>query len=117
MDREAIPDWARSFAAFCARCDDHFTRSESRPQARKDLRGLLAGRERKTTGQVAEVVQDGTPDRMQRVLYRAPWEAQTARDRVQQFVIERLGDPEALAVLDETSIPNQGIRSLGVQTH
>ncbi len=69
MDPEAIPDWASSFAAFCARFDDLFTRSESRTQARKYLRGLLAGLERKTSWQLAEVVQDGTPDRMQRLLY------------------------------------------------
>ncbi len=59
MDPEAIPDWASSFAAFCARFDDLFTRSESRTQARKYLRGLLAGLERKTSWQLAEVVQDG----------------------------------------------------------
>jgi hypothetical protein len=49
MDPEEVPDWAASFAAFCARFDDLFVRSESRAQARKYLRGLLAGVERKTT--------------------------------------------------------------------
>jgi SRSO17 transposase len=115
MDPEEVPDWAASFAAFCARFDDLFTRSESRTQARKYLRGLLAGLERKTTWQLAEVVKDGTPDRMQRLLYRAPWDAETARDRLQEFVIERFGDPEGIGVLDETGIPKQGIRSVGVQ--
>jgi SRSO17 transposase len=115
MDPEAIPDWAVSFATFCARFDDLFARSESRTQARKYLRGLLAGLERKTTWQLAEVVKDGTPDRMQRLLYRVPWDAEAARDRLQQFVIERFGDPEAIAVLDETGIPKKGTRSVGVQ--
>ena len=114
MDPEAIPDWAASFAAFCARFDDLFVRSESRLQARKYLRGLLAGLERKTTWQLAEVVKDGTPDRMQRLLYRVPWDAEAARDRLRQFVIERFGDPEAIAVLDETGIPKKGTRSVGV---
>lgn len=67
MDPEEVPDWAVSFATFCARFDDLFSRSESRAQARKYLRGLLAGLERKTTWQLAEVVKDGTPDRMQRL--------------------------------------------------
>jgi len=114
MDPEEVPDWAASFAAFCARFDDLFTRSESRTQARKYLRGLLAGLERKTTWQLAEVVQDGTPDRMQRLLYRVPWDAEAARDRLQQFVIERFGDPEGIGVLDETGIPKQGTHSVGV---
>jgi DDE superfamily endonuclease len=60
------------------------------------------------------VVKDGTPDRMQRLLYRVPWDAEAARDRLQQFVIERFGDPEAIAVLDETGIPKKGTRSVGV---
>ena len=114
MDPEEIPDWAASFAAFCARFDDLFSRSESRIQARKYLRGLLAGLERKTTWQLAEVVKDGTPDRMQRLLYRVPWDAEAARDRLQQFVIERFGDPEGITVLDETGIPKKGPHSAGV---
>lgn len=114
MDPEEVPEWVASFAAFCARFDDLLTRSESRTQARKYLRGLLAGLERKTTWQLAEVVQDGTPDRMQRLLYRVPWDAEAARDRLQQFVIERFGDPEGSGVLDETGIPKQGTHSVGV---
>ena len=35
----------------------------------------------------------------------------------QEFVIERFGDPEGIGVLDETGIPKQGIRSVGVQKH
>ena len=75
---------------------------------------MLAGLERKTSWQLAEVVQDGTPDRMQRLLYRAPWDAEAARDRLQEFVIERFGDPEGIGVLDETGIPKQGTYSVGV---
>ncbi|GHO90104.1 hypothetical protein KSF_001520 [Reticulibacter mediterranei] len=46
-------------------------RSETRQQARKYLRGLLAPLERKTSWQLAEQLTDSTPDRMQRLLYRA----------------------------------------------
>jgi hypothetical protein len=70
MDPEEIPDWVASFAAFCALCDDRFSRSEPRAQARKYLRGLLAGLKRKTTWQLAEVTKNGTPDHMQRLLSR-----------------------------------------------
>jgi SRSO17 transposase len=78
---------------------------------------LLAGLERKTTWQLAEVVQDGTPDRLQRLLYRVPWDVEAARDRLQQFVIERFGDPDGSAVLDETRSPKKGTRSVGVPKH
>jgi SRSO17 transposase len=51
---------------------------------------------------------------MQRLLYRVPWDVEAARDRLQQFVIERFGDSEGIAVLDETGIPKKGTRSVGV---
>jgi DDE superfamily endonuclease len=114
MEAEAIPDWIESFTAFCARFDDLFARSETRQQARKYVRGLLAPLERKTTWQLAEGVQDETPDRMQRLLYRAPWDAEAARDRLQQFIIERFGEEEGIGVLDETGIPKKGKASVGV---
>jgi SRSO17 transposase len=51
---------------------------------------------------------------MQRLLYRVPWDVDAARDRLEQFVIERFGDPEGIGVLDETGIPKQGTHSVGV---
>jgi hypothetical protein len=117
MELEELEGWAESFAAFCARFDDLFARSESRAQARQYLRGLLARLERKTTWQLAEVVKDGTPDRLQRLLYRVPWDVEAARDRLQQFIIERFADPEGSAVLDETGSPKKGTRSVGVHKH
>src|SRR5689334_15568846 len=114
MELEDLAPWAEAFAAYCSRFDDLFVRSESRAQARKYLRGLVAPLERKTSWQLAEVAHDATPDRMQRLLYRVPWDADAARDRLEQFVIERFGDPEGIGVLDETGIPKKGMRSVGV---
>jgi SRSO17 transposase len=114
MELEDLASWVDAFAAYCARFDDLFVRSESRVQARKYLRGLVAPLERKTSWQLAEVAHDTTPDRMQRLLYRVPWDADAARDRLEQFVIERFGDPEGIGVLDETGIPKKGTRSVGV---
>ena len=78
------------------------------------MRGLLAALERKTSWQLAEQLTDSTPDRMQRLLYRAPWDAEAARDRLQQFIIEHFGELEAIGVLDETGIPKKGKASVGV---
>jgi SRSO17 transposase len=82
----------------------------------KYLRGLVAPLERKTTWQLAELAQDTTPDRMQRLLYRVPWDAEAARDRLEQFVSERFGEAEGVGVLDETGIPKKGTGSVGVAT-
>src|SRR5215469_231783 len=116
MELEDVTPWAEAFATFCARFDDLFARSESRQQMGKYLRGLVAPLERKTTWQLAELAQDTTPDRMQRLLYRVPWDAEAARDRLEQFVSERFGEAEGIGVLDETGIPKKGTGSVGVAT-
>ena len=114
MTTEALELWQDDFEAFHARFADLFERSESREQAKKYLRGLLTEAERKNSWQVAEAVGDRIPDRMQRLLYRVPWDADAARDRLQEFVIETFGDPEGIGVVDETGFLKKGKRSVGV---
>src|SRR6266516_1389074 len=114
MTEEELEQWQEEFEAFHARFADLFERSESREQAHKYLRGLLTEAERKNSWQVAEAVGDRIPDRMQRLLYRVPWDADAARDRLQEFVIETFGDPEGIGVVDETGFLKKGKKSVGV---
>ncbi len=110
------PDrWRDSFEAFHARFAHLFARRETREQAAKYLRGLLAPVERKNGWQVAEAVGDATPDRMQRLLYRVDWDADAARDILQGFVVETFGHPDGIGVLDETGFLKKGTHSVGVQ--
>jgi SRSO17 transposase len=115
MIREDLDRWADEFEAFHARFAPLFARSETRGQAAKYLRGLLAPVERKNGWHLAEAVGDGTPDRTQRLLYRVDWDAEAARDRLQDFVVEAFGDPEGIGVVDETGILKKGAGSVGVQ--
>src|SRR2546427_3156127 len=114
MTQEELEQWQEDFDAFHARFADLFARSESREQARKYLRGLLTEAERKNSWQVAEAVGEPIPDRMQRLLYRVPWDADAARDRLQQFVSLTFGDPEGIGVVDETGFLKKGTHSVGV---
>jgi SRSO17 transposase len=115
MTLDELDTWADDFVAFHARFADLFARSESREQAAKYLRGLLAPVERKNGWQVAEAVGDATPDRMQRLLYQVDWDAEAARDRLQQFIIERFGEAEGVGVVDETGFLKKGCHSVGVK--
>ena len=81
----------------------------------KYLRGLLAQVGRKNSWQLAEAVGDRIPDRMQRLLYRSEWDADAARDLLQQFVVEVFGEEEAIGVIDETGFLKKGNRSVGVK--
>ena len=115
MTMEELDRWADSFEGFQARFAHLFARSETRTQAAKYVRGLLAPVERKNGWQVAEAVGDATPDRTQRLLYRADWEADAARDILQDFVSETFGDRDGIGVVDETGILKKGTGSVGVQ--
>lgn len=115
MTLAELDRWQDSFEAFHARLGHVFARSETREQAKKYLRGLLAPSGRKNGWQVAETVGDATPDRTQRLLYRADWDADAARDVLQDFVRATLGDPEGIGVVDETGILKKGTGSVGVQ--
>ena len=115
MTGDELDEWAADFQSFCARFADVFGRKEPRAQAVKYLRGLLAAVPRKNSWQVAEAVGDRIPDATQRLLYRALWQADTARDRLLKFTIEVLGDEDGIGVVDETGFIKQGQHSVGVK--
>lgn len=64
---------------------------------------------------MAEAIGDSTPDWMERLLYRVNWDADKTRDILEQFVIETLGDPQGIGVVDETGFIKKGERSVGVK--
>ncbi len=115
MIPEELEVWAEEFEAFHARFAHIFARSEPREQAAKYIRGLLSPIERKNGWRLAEAVGDATPDRTQRLLYQAKWDAEAARDLLQTFVVETLGHPEAIGVVDETGFLKKGSKSVGVK--
>lgn len=112
---EDLGSWAPAFAAFCARFADLFGRREPRAQAELYLRGLLLPVGRKNGWQLAEAIGDATPDSTQRLLYEHRWSADAARDDLQRFVVEELGAPDGIVVLDETGFLKKGDQSVGVQ--
>jgi len=107
--------WDADFAALTARIGPRFARAEARRHAGDYLRGLLSGAERKNGWQLAEAVGDATPYGLQQFLYRATWEPETVRDDLRDYVIEHLGDPQGILVVDETGFLKKGDRSAGVQ--
>lgn len=79
------------------------------------IRGLLGPVGRKNGCQLAEYAGHRTPDRLQRLLNGARWNADELRDDLQHYVAERLGEPDGILVLDDTGCLKKGITSAGVQ--
>jgi len=56
-----------------------------------------------------------TPDGVQEFLSRVHWDADAVRDDLQAYIVEHLGDPDGVLVLDETGFLKRGTKSAGVQ--
>jgi SRSO17 transposase len=112
---EDVAGWAAELERLGVRMGSRFRRVEPRRRAVAYLRGLLAPVERKNGWQLAEAAGDATPDGMQDFLSRMRWDADQVRDDLRAYVVEHLGDPDAVLVLDETGFVKKGTHSVGVQ--
>jgi SRSO17 transposase len=110
-----IKDWTAELEALCERIAPRLGRIEVRRRAGGFLRGLLSGAERKNGWQLAEQAGDATPDGMQRLLNHARWDPDEVRDDLRDYVVEHLGDPGGVLVVDETGFLKKGTKSAGVQ--
>ena len=98
-----------------ARLGGLFKRSEPRQRCLDYLQGLLSGVPRKNGWQLAQWMGEATPDGVQHLLERAHWSADAARDVLREYVVEQLGDKEAVLIVDETGFIKKGRHSAGVQ--
>ena len=104
-----------AFEALCARIAPQFYREEVRHRARSYLGGLLGPVARRNAWHLAEHLGELTPDGVQRLFNQARWDAAAVRDDLQRYVVEHLGDPAGVLVVNETGFLKKGAKSVGVQ--
>ena len=109
-----VEAWAAGLAEMHARIAPRFARSEPRERVLAYVRGLLAPLEKKNSWTLAERAGEAIPDGMQRLLATADWDAEEVRDDVRDYVVEHLGDPAGVLVVDETGFLKKGTKSAGV---
>jgi SRSO17 transposase len=114
-DIQEVQAWAAGLDALHDRIAGRFVRAEPRRRALAYLRGLLGNVTRKNGWQLAEHAGERTPDGMQRLLATADWDPDRVRDDLRAYVVEHLGDPGAVLVVDETGFLKKGTTSVGVQ--
>src|SRR5215212_406610 len=98
-----------------ARAAPRFARAEPRARVREYVSGLVGGLERKNGWTLAERAGESSPDGMQRLLRWADWDIDGVRDDVRDYVVEHLGDPAGVLIVDDTGFLKKGTRSAGVQ--
>ena len=106
--------WAGELDDVAERLETRFVRAEPRHRAVAYVTGLLSNTGRKNGWQLAELAGEATPDGMQRLLSTAHWDADAVRDDLVTYVLDRLADPAAVLVLDETGFVKKGTKSVGV---
>ena len=111
---EAVRNWGRELDTVASRIGARFARSETRDRVRAYLIGLLGPVPRKNSWQVAEQIGDGDPYGVQYLLGRSDWDPELVRDDLREYVVESLGDDEAVLILDETGFLKKGTHSAGV---
>jgi SRSO17 transposase len=115
QETAAVEAVAGALDAAAARLRPHFRRGTAHRHACAYLRGLLGSAERKNGWQLAEATGYREPRAIQRVLDRSAWDADAAREELRAYVVEALGDPEGVLVVDETGFLKQGRKSVGVK--
>src|SRR6266545_1645669 len=108
-------DWTGELDQVVQRRRPRFARAEMRARGHRYLIGLLGSAARKNGWQLAEAAGEATPHGMQELLNRAVWDAEAVRDDLRAYVVEHLGDPSAVLVVDETGFLKKGTTSVGVQ--
>jgi len=107
--------WAEGLSSIGQRIGRRFARAEPRRRALAYLQGLLSPLERKNGWQLAEEAGDPTPYGVQHLLGRAQWDADAVRNDLRAYVVEHLGDKQAVLIVDETGFVKKGAQSVGVQ--
>ena len=91
-----------------------FAQARSRLTAFAYMGALLAERgDRRSCWQLAEQAGNATPRRMQALLAEHAWDWKAALAALQRFIVARLGDREAVVVLDETAELKKGQATVG----
>src|SRR4051794_38947090 len=111
---EDVREWGQQVDEVARRIGARFARSETRDRVRSYLVGLLGPVQRKNAWQVAEPIGDADPYGVQSLMGRSEWDPGAVRDDLQGYVIEVLGDPDAVLILDETGFLKKGTKSAGV---
>lgn len=107
--------WEQELGRVSDHIGSRFGRPEIRDRARVYLETLLADVQRKNGWQLAERAGDASPKNIQHFIGRAKWNAEEVRDDLRQYVVDHLGEKDAVLVIDETGFLKKGTKSAGVR--
>ena len=91
-----------------------FARPEPRAVFHDLVEGLLSDLPKKNSWSLSERAGHSHPGRMQALLSRGAWSADALEAEVRAYVIEHLGDPDAMLIITDAAAIKRGDKSVGV---
>lgn len=110
-----VEAWADGFSQVEELLAPRFRRREPRSRAAGYVQGLMSGLERKNGWTISEATGAASPNSVQWLLTGADWDPDLLRDDLRGWVVDHLGDPEGVLVVDDTGFLKKGTKSAGVQ--
>ncbi len=111
---KASPDPLPELAAFLAPFSPLFRRTESRESLERYVTGLLTDLSRKNCDTIAAAVAGTSIERLQHLLTDADWDP-VALDEARVRSLAATSPRDGILALDDSGLPKQGKRSVGVQ--
>ncbi|MBW4702001.1 MULTISPECIES: IS701 family transposase [unclassified Micromonospora] len=108
------PGWASRLRQLTDRVGHVFARPEPRVVFHDLVEGLLSDLPKKNCWSLSERAGHSHPGRMQALLSRGAWSADALEAEVRSYVIEHLGDPDAMLVIRDAQVIKRGDKSVGV---
>jgi SRSO17 transposase len=110
-----VEAWAGEFSLVETLLAPRFRRSEPRVRAAGYVRSLMAALERKNGWTISEATGAPSPNSVQWLLTGADWDPDLLRDDLRGWVVDRIGEPGGVLVVDDTGFLKKGTKSAGVQ--
>lgn len=114
VTRKQLAPCVANLDGFIKRYLPRFYRTEQRDHARTYIEGLLSDLPRKTIEPIA-TDHDEHRRPLQRFVGAGCWSDANVRGEHYAHVLEELGDPEAVIILDPSAFPKKGAESVGVK--
>lgn len=111
---ELVDGWESRLRELTGRMGHLFARPEPREVFADLVDGLLSDLEKKNCWTLAQRAGHSHPGRMQSFLCRGAWSADALEAEVRDYVVEHLGTPDGVLIVDDTQMIKKGDKSVGV---
>jgi SRSO17 transposase len=111
---DLVSGWETRLRELTGRVGHLFARPEPREVFHDLVEGLLSDLEKKNGWTLAQRAGHTHPGRMQTFLSRGAWRAEDLEAEVRAYVVEHLGDPDGVLIVDDTQMIKKGDKSVGV---